>query len=80
MFWRSSGLSAWSDPVYFVYIRSSGRSCNIAMLADTKCFHAIKNIGDVNRFKGKWQQKFLLSHLKETLKIIYRSLLQNFYI
>ena len=30
--------------------------------------------------KGKWQQKFLLSHLKETLKIIYRSLLQKFYI
>ena len=30
--------------------------------------------------KGKWQQKFLLPHLKETLKIIYRSLLQNFYI
>ena len=28
--------------------------------------------------KGKWQQKFLLSHLKETL--IYRGLLQNFYI
>ena len=30
--------------------------------------------------KGKWQQKFLLSHLKETLKIIYRSILQKFYI
>ena len=30
--------------------------------------------------KGKWQQKFLLSYLKESLKIIYRSLLQNFYI
>ena len=28
--------------------------------------------------KGNSQQKFLLSHLKETLKIIYRSLLQNF--
>ena len=32
------------------------------------------------KFKGKWQQKFPLSHLKETLKVIYRSLLQNFYI
>ena len=30
--------------------------------------------------KGKWQPKFLLRHLKETLKIIYRSLLHNFYI
>ena len=30
--------------------------------------------------KGKWQQKFLLSHLKETLKVIYKRLLQNFYI
>ena len=30
--------------------------------------------------KGKWQQKILVSHLKETPKIIYRSLLQNFYI
>ena len=30
--------------------------------------------------KGKWQPKFLLCHLQETLKIIYRSLLHNFYI
>ena len=30
--------------------------------------------------KGKRQQKFLLSHLKETLKVTYKSLLQNFYI
>ena len=30
--------------------------------------------------KGKWQQKFLLSHLKETLKVIYKRFLQNFYI
>ena len=30
--------------------------------------------------KGKWQQKFLLSHLKETLKVMYKRLLQNFYI
>ena len=30
--------------------------------------------------KGKWQQKFLLSHLKKTLKVIYKRLLQNFYI
>ena len=29
-------------------------------------------------FKGKWQQKFLLSHLKDTLKVIYKHLLQNF--
>ena len=33
-----------------------------------------------DRLKGKWQQKFLLSHLKETLKVIYKRLLQNFYI
>ena len=32
------------------------------------------------RVKGKWQQKILLSHLKETLKVIYKCLLQNFYI
>ena len=30
-------------------------------------------------FKGKWQQKFLSSHLKETAKQ-YIGLLQNFYI
>ena len=35
---------------------------------------------DVNFVKGKWQQKFLLSHLKETLKVIYKRILQNFYI
>ena len=33
-----------------------------------------------NWFKGKWQEKFLLSHAKETLKVIYKSLLQNFHI
>ena len=28
--------------------------------------------------KGKWQQKFLLPRLKETLKVIYRSLYKFF--
>ena len=28
--------------------------------------------------KGKWQQNFLLPHLKGALKIIHTSLLQNF--
>ena len=31
-------------------------------------------------FKRKWHKKFLLYDLKETLKIMYRSLLQIFYI
>ena len=33
-----------------------------------------------DKLKGKWQEKFLLSHLKDTLKIIYRNILQKFYI
>lgn len=50
----SPGLSAW--PILFIlYINDLPDSVsfsNIAMFADdTKCFHAIKNIGDVNRFQ-----------------------------
>ena len=44
---------------------------------ELNCFNKFMQIED-SVLKGKWQQKFLLSHLKETLKIIYRSLLQNF--
>ena len=40
------------------------------------------NFGEIFLFalKGKWQQKFLLPHLKETRKVIYKRLLQNFYV
>ena len=38
------------------------------------CSSEIKTV-----FKGKWQQKFLSSHLKETSKLYnYKNLLQNF--
>ena len=43
--------------------------------------HSLSDIQALNIWlKGKWQQKFLLSLLKEILKIMYRSFLQNFYI
>ena len=43
--------------------------------------HSLSDIQVLNIWlKGKWQQKFLSSLLKETLKIMYRSILQNFYI